>query len=190
MFNWIFGKKKSESVLSKVGYWKMFELYELFDDLDTVSAVLQQTDNILIEFIAFKDCFIEELGELEGANDPNFSKIWLWFYPGGDWDKLMRRPGFELGKSIYKRADRWKRNQDFMPGSIVCLNGEYGVVLQDFEGGSFGLIRWDTDKEQDTEDWRGMWGNFVAMRGNILEEYEFSFINIDGSLKRNMKNGE
>lgn len=187
MFNWLFSKKKFKPVLSKVDYWKELELSALFDDLDMVGAVLGQTDDTHIEFIAFKDCFIEELEELEWANYPDFSKVWLWFSPDGNWDRLMGRRGLELGKSIYKRADRWKRNQDFLPGSIVCLNGEYGVVLQDFEGGLFGLIRWDTDRPQDTEDWRGIWSNFVTMGGKVLEEYEFRFINIDGSLKRNLE---
>jgi hypothetical protein len=185
MFNWLFGKKKSKPVLSKVDYWKAFELYALFDDLDRVMAVLEHTDDTRIDFIAFKDWFSEELGELEGANVPDFSRIWAWFAPGSNWDRLMGRQGLELGRSVFKRADWWKRNQDFLPGTIVSLNGEYGVVLKDATDGLYGLLRWDTDKAQDSEDWRGLWGTFVAMGGRVLEEYEFRFIGPDGGLKNN-----
>jgi len=188
MFNWLFGKKKTKPVLSKLDYWKAFELYELFDDLDGVIAVLEHNDT-RVDFIAFKESFTEELGELEGANDPDFSRIWEWFAPGSDWDRLMARRGFELGKAIFKRADRWKRNQEFLPNSIVSLGGEYGVVLNDAPDRLYGLVRWDTDKAQDTEDWRGLWGTFVTMGGKVLEEYDFKFIMPDSSIKLNMGTG-
>jgi len=185
MFNWLFGKKKTTPVLSKVDYWKAFELFALFDDLDRVKAVLEHTDDIRIDFIAFKDWFTEELGELEGANNPDFSRVREWFAPNADWDRLMGRQGVELGRSVFKRADWWKRNQEFLPGSIVWLSGEYGLVLKDAPDGLYGLVRWDTEKAQDTEDWRGLWGTFVSMGGRVLEEFEFKFIGPDGSLKRN-----
>jgi len=183
MFNWLFGKKKTKPVLSKVDYWKAFELFALFDDLDRIKAVLEHTDDTRIDFIAFKDWFTEELGELEGANNPDFSRVREWFAPGADWDSLMGRQGFELGRSVFKRADWWKRNQEFVPGSIVWLSGEYGLVLNDAPDGLYGLVRWDTEKAQDTEDWRGLWGTFVAMGGRVLQEYDFKFIGPDGSLK-------
>ncbi|RQO77755.1 hypothetical protein DBR40_07205 [Pedobacter sp. KBW01] len=187
MLNWLFGTKKTEPVLSKVDYWKAFELYALFDDLDKVMAVLEQMDDTRIDFIAFKDWFSEELGELEGANVPDFTRVWLWFSPGAEWDRVTGKQGAELGRSVFKRADWWKRNQDFLPGSIVCLEGEYGVVLGDSEDGLFGLVRWDTDKDQDAEDWRGIWGNFLAMGGKVVEDHEFNFIDRYGNLKRGME---
>jgi hypothetical protein len=192
MFNWLFGKKKSNPVLSKLDYWKAFELYALFDDLDRIMAVLEHTDDTRIDFIALKDCFREELGELEGANDPDFSRVWAWFAQDSDWDSLMGKQGRELGRSVFKRSDRWKRNQHFLPGTIVSLNGEYGVVLTDNPDGLYGLVRWDTEKTQGTEDWRGLWGTFIAMGGRVLEEYEFKFISPGGSLKSNteMENRE
>ncbi|RBQ11538.1 hypothetical protein [Pedobacter miscanthi] len=107
-------------------YWKAFELYALFNDLDRVMAVVEHRDDTRIDFIAFKDWFRDELSELEGANVPDFSRVWLWFAPGSDWDRLMGKQGFELGRSVFKRADRWKRSQEFVPGSIVSLGGEYG----------------------------------------------------------------
>jgi hypothetical protein len=183
MFNWLFSKKKTKPVLSKVDYWEAFELYALFDDLDRVKAVLEHTDDTRIDFIAFKNWFTEELGELEGANNPDFSRVREWFAPGADWDSLTGRQGFELGRSVFKRADWWKRNQEFVPGSIVWLSGEYGLVLKDAPDGLYGLVRWDTEKAQDTEDWRGLWGTFVVMGGRVLEEYEFKFIGPDGRLK-------
>jgi len=70
------------------------------------------------------------------------------------------------------------------------LSGEYGLVLKDATDGLYGLVRWDTEKAQDTEDWTGLWGTFVAMGGRVLEEYEFKFIGPDGSLKSEYENGK
>lgn len=49
--------------------------------------------------------------------------------------------------------------------------------------GLYGLVGWNTEKAQDTEDWRGLWSAFVAMGGRVPEEYEFKFIGPDSSLK-------
>lgn len=48
-------------------------------------AVLQHTVDTRIDFIVFKDLFTEELGELEGANDPDFSRVREWFAPTPTW---------------------------------------------------------------------------------------------------------
>ncbi|SFA50265.1 hypothetical protein SAMN04488511_10932 [Pedobacter suwonensis] len=111
MFNWLFGNKKLQPGLSKAAYWKAFELHALFDDLHRVKAVLEHTYDTRIDFIAFKDEFLEELGELEGENSPDFSKVSAWFAPNAEWDKLMGPRGRVLGTSVFKRADWWKRNQ-------------------------------------------------------------------------------
>lgn len=77
-------------------------------------------------------------------------------------------------------------NKEFIIGMKVSLGEEFGVVVtpelnhSDF----FGIIRWDTIKENDFEDWRGQFGNFIKLGGRILNEnYDFKFINDDGSKK-------
>ena len=75
---------------------------------------------------------------------------------------------------------------EIKPGLKVSLNGENGVVLDsDNEGfGSYGMIRWDTNEKDDVDDWRGVFGTLFDMGGFILEDnFEFKFINSDGSLK-------
>ena len=75
---------------------------------------------------------------------------------------------------------------EFSIGMKVLLSGEYGIVITSNleEINQYGIIRWDTEKENDIEDWRGMFGTFVNMGGKIIEEnYKFKFINDDGSLK-------
>jgi hypothetical protein len=99
-----------------------------------------------------------------------------------------------------------KELNDFYPLMKVCLNSEYGVVMDEFWEGDgcymvngityqgvpyklYGLIRWDTNKKEDFEDWRGLWGSFIAMGGRkINENYQFEFINDDGTLKSNSNN--
>lgn len=90
---------------------------------------------------------------------------------------------------------------EFYPKMKVALDGEYGIVLDDFTewdgiyfvdgkkkqgtpSKNYGLIRWDTEKENDVEDWRGVFGSFIASGGKeISKDYQFRFINDDGTLK-------
>ena len=90
---------------------------------------------------------------------------------------------------------------EFYPTMKVFLNDEYGVVMNQFVECEriynvnetvqqavtcklYGLIRWDTNKRLDFEDWRGLWGTFVVQGGyEIPREYQFQFINDDGTLK-------
>ncbi|QQN61073.1 hypothetical protein I6H88_06305 [Elizabethkingia bruuniana] len=80
-------------------------------------------------------------------------------------------------------ADYWKRNQDFLPGTKLNLNEENGVVLDVEINGIFGKIRWDTNKENDIEDWCGQFGSFLDAGGKILnQDFKFKHINDDGTL--------
>ncbi len=98
-----------------------------------------------------------------------------------------------------KVADIWARrsHDEFYPLMKVLLNGEYGVVVDHFaieghpfgnwEGSNvkiYGIIRWDSERQSDFEDWRGQWGNFVAQGGrSINKDYPFLFINDDGTFR-------
>lgn len=93
MFNSFFGNKKPQPGLSKADYWEAFELHALFDDLNKVKAVLEHTGDTRIDFIAFRDEFMEEWSELEGENSPDFSRVSAWFAPDADWERLMGRRG-------------------------------------------------------------------------------------------------
>jgi hypothetical protein len=98
-----------------------------------------------------------------------------------------------------KVANIWTRrsNNEFYPLMKVSLNGEHGVIVDHFiikdhtfsnwedrNLNTFGIIRWDTCRESDFEDWRGLWGTFVARGGSeIARDYQFQFINDDGTFK-------
>ena len=57
------------------------------------------------------------------------------------------------------------------------INGYPGLA-------KFGLTHWDTNKESDFENWRGMFGSFAQISGKIIDpQHKFIFINDDGSLK-------
>ena len=90
---------------------------------------------------------------------------------------------------------------DFFPGMKVFLKGEYGVVtnqskewsgvyfvnnekIQKEPSKQFGIIRWDTNKEFDLEDWVGLFGTFKDSGGvEVSIEHQFIFINDDGTIK-------
>ena len=77
---------------------------------------------------------------------------------------------------------------DFYPFMKVTLGEKNGVVTSELrtseDRSHYGVIRWDTSKETDIEDWRGLWGTFVSMGGREIGlDYQFRFINDDGTLK-------
>ncbi|MTI29441.1 hypothetical protein E1171_01310 [Cytophagales bacterium RKSG123] len=189
MFNRLFKKKNKE--LSKIEYWKKWELSELIADLHRAEKLLSEFkvgySNNFLSAEEFHKTLVEEIYELEHDNVPDFTQIWHWFAPTCDWDDLTNMDGFELGNRIFNRVDKWKRNHDFVYGTKVFLNGAYGVVIKsksdkpDF----CGIIRWDTNNESDTEDWRGMFGTFMKQGGQIINQnHRFKFINDDGTLKK------
>jgi hypothetical protein len=183
-FQKIFWTKKKR--LSKADYWKKWELSELFDDLHEAEQLLNSRQANGDRDEIFKTKFIEELGEIEGDNVADFTRVWEWFSPNNEWDNLVGSEGKELGKRIFQRTDRWKRNQEFVPGTKVLLKDEFGVVLdRTVDNSLIGLIRWDSEKENDVEDWRGLFGSFLQSGGQVVgQDYEFKFIDDNGQLKK------
>ncbi len=181
----IFGAK--ERKLSKVDYWKKWELFELFDDLHKAEKLLTSGQFDEVSGIEkFNTDFIEELYVIEGENVPDFTRMWIWFSPDKEWDSMIGIKGNELKTRIFRRVDRWKRNQDFLPGTKVFMKNEYGVVLdKPVDNNLVGLIRWDTENENDIEDWRGLFGSFLQAGGKVIDqEYKFKLIDEKGQLKK------
>jgi len=119
MFKQLFQKRKPDG-LSKIEYWKIWELFELFDELHKAENLLvdildKKNDD---ELIKFKNEFIEELYEIEGDNVADFTRIWEWFTPTKEWDLFCGQQGEKLGINIFRIVDKWKRNQDFIKGTI------------------------------------------------------------------------
>lgn len=74
--------------------------------------------------------------------------------------------------------------EEFKIGTKVFLDDEYGVVIDLKEHENSTIIRWDTPKENDFEDWCSMWFSFIQIGGKIVDQnYQFRYINDDGSLK-------
>ena len=72
----------------------------------------------------------------------------------------------------------------FKIGMKLKLQGEYGVVVQGkgnlSEISEPGIIRWDTNKNHDEEDWRGLFGSLIDEGGKIIDpDFEFKFITND-----------
>jgi hypothetical protein len=184
-----FFKKDIQKRISKIDYWKQLEFFELFDDLHLAEQLLNENKlNPSIGFEEFKGQFIEELCEVDGDNVADFTRIWEWFNPNNKWDVIMGNVGKDLGLRIFYRTDRWKRNQEFLPETIVSLNNEIGVVLKgNDDTDALGLIMWDSPEEKDVEDWRGLFGSFLQIGGKVIEQdYKLKFINRDGTLKNHV----
>ena len=189
MFNRIFKKKSKE--LSKIEYWKKWELFELFADLHLAEKMLSEFkggySNKFSSAEEFYKAFVEELYEIEKDNVADFTQIWNWFAPTCDWDDFTGMDGLELGNRIFSRVDNWKKNHDFTHGTKVSLNGEFGIVIKsELDEPNFcGIIHWDSNQESDNEDWRGMFGTFLNQGGKIIDQnHQFEFINDDGTLKQ------
>ncbi|TPD67000.1 hypothetical protein [Flavobacterium microcysteis] len=180
--------KRLSEKLSKVDYWKKWELFELFDDLHRGEKLLIEiaSKNSESQFLKFKDNYIEELYEIEGDNVADFTRIWEWFTPTKEWETLLSEKGKEIGDNVFRITDQWKRSQDFLIGTKVSLENERGVVLgKSKDRNEYGLIRWDTEKENDIEDWRGLFESFLQAGGQIInQDHEFKFINNDGTEKK------
>lgn len=188
MFKRFFNKKaKNSNKLSKYDYLKKWEIFELFDELRKGEQLLHDfaANNIESQVLKFKDDYIEELYEIQGDNVADFTTIWEWFAPSKEWEALLGEKGKEIGDNVFRITDKWKRNQDFLLGTKVSLENEFGVVLDKSEDcNEYGLIRWDTENENDVEDWRGLFGDFLQAGGQVLnQDYEFKFINNDGTKK-------
>ena len=185
MFKRFFQKQNSNKI-SKIDYWKKWELYELFDDLHKAETVINNIKNNDEAFINFKNDFIEELHEIEGDNVADFTRVWEWFKSAKEWELFCGDEGSELKTNIFRITDKWKRNQDFINGTKVSLNAEVGVVIEKkSDDDNYGQIRWDTNKENDTEDWCGLFGSFLSSGGEIInQDYQFRFINDDGTMKK------
>lgn len=179
-------RKNHPANLTKIDYWKKWNLFELFDNLNEAARFLagNKANNASAEFISFRKVFIEELGEIKGDNVADFTLIWTWFTPGNEWDSIVGLTGRELGNTVFQKVDKWKRNQGFLPHTKVSLDDEFGVVLDIVnENDVPGRIRWDTNEENDIEDWRGLFGAFLDSGGQIInQDHKFKFINDDGSL--------
>ena len=188
MFKRLFQKKSNPVRLSKLEYWKKWELFELFDDLHKAEKLLVDIvgDNTESQLLIFQSDYIEELYEIEGDNVADFTRMWEWFTPTREWESLVGNRGKELGNNIFRIIDKWKRNQVFLQGTKVSLENESGVVLEKSEDWyEYGLIRWDTDKENDVEDWRGLFGSFLQAGGQIInQDHKFNFIEDDGEIKK------
>jgi hypothetical protein len=145
MFKRLFNiKAKHTDGLSKVDYWKKWELFKLFDELHKGERLLIEIaiNNFEDQFLKFKNDYIEELYEIEGNNVADFTRIWEWFTPTKEWEMLVGDKGKEIGDNVFRITDKWKRNQGFLLGTKVSLEKECGVVLDKSEDWiEYGLIR-------------------------------------------------
>lgn len=179
--NKLFRKKKG---LSKLEFWKKFELYDLIKDLNTAKSIIDNdSESTNSELYSFVSDFDEELYNVSFDNVPDFTQIWKWFKPNGLWQKYYQNE--ELRAKIYARSDKWKRNHAFVSGTKVKLDNEIGVVIVD---NGKEVIRWDTNKRIDEEDWTGLFGTFLENGGLIInQDQPFKYIDNNGKFKNSVK---
>lgn len=106
--NWI-GSSHPKG-LTKLEYWSKWELNELIDDAQRAYQLISDCalldDDPHIEF--FKESLELELFDLTHDNVPDFSNVWQWFRPEGEWSQLTNHKNEELREQIYYRSNRWK----------------------------------------------------------------------------------
>lgn len=192
-FKNIFNKHKTSysktSGLSKIEYVEKYQLKKLFTLLHQAEELIEglSLTNSEVHFLNFKNVFIEEIYELEGDNAADFTNIWNWFKPNREWSQFTEYNGTEIGSQIFTITNIWKLDDDFILGAKVFLDNEFGLILDKKRNGNFGIIRWDTPKEIDEEDWIGMFCTFKEMGGEVLDDgHQFKYINDDGTLKKNV----
>lgn len=177
-FSKLFKKRKG---LTKLEFWEKFELKQLIEDLNIAQSLLEKTSTPKdSELNKFKEELEEVLYDVSYDNVPDFNQVWIWFKPEGKLNTWLNNE--KLRSRIYLRADRWKRNNEFINGTKVRMNDEIGLVL--VEDGK-ATIRWDTNKESDSEDWTGQFGTFVETGGIIIDQNQkFQYIEENGKLKK------
>jgi hypothetical protein len=101
--------------MHKFEVWKKYELFELFDDLDSAQKILSEIKaGYSGNFISAEDfykAFEEELYDLNHQNVPDFRQICLRFAPTSAWDDFVGFEGMELANRILERANRWNNAQ-------------------------------------------------------------------------------
>ncbi|MCU7615050.1 hypothetical protein N0B16_11430 [Chryseobacterium sp. GMJ5] len=189
-FTNFFKKKKTlyskTNGLSKAEYFEKYHLIKLFDLLREAMELIEEIAiiNSDAKFIHFKDVLFEEIYEVKGDNIADFTRIWNWFKPENEWSKYTKSKGIEIGYKIFNITNAWKVDDDFISGTKVFLNNKCGIVIKNENDNNCGIIRWDTPKAIDEENWIGMFGIFKEAGGIIIENsHQFKYINDDGSLK-------
>ncbi|MDF2934475.1 MAG: hypothetical protein K0R36_3806 [Chryseobacterium sp.] len=193
-FKNLFNKRRTNaysksSDLSKIEYFEKYQLHKLFNLLHQAEVLLEELalTNSDLKFLKFKNVLIEEIYEVEGDNVADFTNIWNWFKPNKEWRQFTESKGMEIGSQIFNITDIWKIDDDFISGSKVFLDNEYGVILDKEKNNNFGIIKWDTPKEIE-EDWIGMFGTFKESGGVIVDKsHQFKYIDDDGSFKNSLE---
>lgn len=97
--------------MDKIDIWKKYELFELFEDLESAEKMLAEfSGGYSGKFLSaeeFCKVFEEEVYDLRNQNVPYFNQICLWFAPTSVWDDFVGISGMELANRIYERAYKW-----------------------------------------------------------------------------------
>jgi hypothetical protein len=102
-------------MLSKLEYWKKWELSELIDDLQAAKKILDETNHSpkSSEFKTkedFSEALADEMDEIEHWNgSPIYDFIYNWFSPTSTWSEFVNGEAGELIRErIFGRIKKWK----------------------------------------------------------------------------------
>ncbi|PBQ30443.1 hypothetical protein CNR22_01230 [Sphingobacteriaceae bacterium] len=99
--------------LTKEEYWKKWEFFELIDDLHKAEELLSNfTGGHSGEFSSaehFRETFVDAIDDIEGGNQTDLTRFYIWFLPTSTWDDFTKDQGQELGNKIFERVDSWKK---------------------------------------------------------------------------------
>ena len=101
--------------MNKIDLWKKYQLFELFEDLESAREILTGIENgsssIFPSAKDFYKAYYEELYDLRHQNVPDFKQICIWFAPNSIWNNFVGIREVELENRIFERATKWNKNE-------------------------------------------------------------------------------
>ena len=114
-FKDLFERRKPDA-LSKVDYWKKWEIFELLEDLHAAEKMLANYQGGYSgEFLSaqeFHETLLEAIDDIEFGNQTDLTRFLIWFAPTCAWDDFVGIEGLELGNRIYERVNKWMKSKE------------------------------------------------------------------------------
>ena len=99
----IFGRSRPIN-LSKIEYWKKWEIFELLEDLHTAEKLLSKYEeghsSKFLSAKEFHEALVDAIDDIEFGNKTDLTRFWFWFAPTCDWDDFVGLDGQELGNRM------------------------------------------------------------------------------------------
>ena len=94
-------------------YWKKWEFFELLEDLHEAEKLLSNFkggySGEFLSAMSFHEALLDAIDEIEGGNQADLTRFYIWFAPTSQWNDFTGTEGIELGNRIFERVNKWKK---------------------------------------------------------------------------------